>query len=147
MLFNDALKKIIESLPEDISIVSHDWYLYLICSAFEGVNIYDAKPQILYRQHANNLVGSNLGFLSRLNRLTSLYNGEFAKWNRLNKQSLDFFYNKLSEKNKTIINSFYECQNNSLVARIKGFRKSGVYRMSKVETLTFTMINMLGRLF
>lgn len=147
MLFNDVLKKTLELLPDDIPIVSHDWYLYLICSAFDGEILYDEKPQILYRQHANNLVGSNLSLLSKFNRLITLYNGEFAKWNAINKQSLDFYYNKLSDKSKTIIDNFYACQSKEMIARVKGFRKSGVYRMSKIESLTFSMINMLGRLF
>lgn len=147
MLFNDVLKKTLELLPEEIPIVSHDWYLYLICSAFDGVILYDRQPEILYRQHENNIVGSNLSLLAKFKRLLTLFNGDFAKWNYVNKQSLDFYYENISDKNKNIIDNFYACQSKNMITRIKGFQKSGVYRMSKIESLAFGIINILGKLF
>ena len=35
----------------------HDWWCYLVVSAF-GKVIYDSKPSLLYRQHRNNLIGA-----------------------------------------------------------------------------------------
>lgn len=42
-------------------IILHDWWCYLIVSAF-GEVIYDPKPTMLYRLHANNVAGHNFGF-------------------------------------------------------------------------------------
>lgn len=38
-------------------VLMHDWWFYLLVSAF-GTVIYDNKPSMLYRQHNNNVVGA-----------------------------------------------------------------------------------------
>lgn len=146
MLFNDALKKKVESLPEEITIVSHDWYLYIICSAFAGVNLYDQEPQILYRQHSNNIVGSNLGLLSKIQRFRLLFQGQFAEWNIINKKSLDFFYEELDPAQQETITRFYSCGSSRLLTRVRGLRSAKVYRQSGLETLFFGFINLFGKL-
>ncbi|MFC0138791.1 glycosyltransferase family 2 protein [Erwinia mallotivora] len=147
MLFSNALKKKIEKLPEGIPVVSHDWYLYLICSAFGGVNIYDPEPQILYRQHANNIVGSNLGLLSKVERLRRLYQGQFAEWNRINQMSLDFYYSELPHKNQRVLDHFYSCREKSAFTRIRCFHACRSYRQSVIETCFFYIMNAFGKLF
>ncbi|MCX0500956.1 glycosyltransferase family 2 protein [Erwinia billingiae] len=146
MLFNDALKMKVESLPEEIRIVSHDWYLYLICSAFAGVNVYDPEPQILYRQHSSNIVGSNLGLLSKIERFKRLFQGEFAEWNRINKKSLDFFFNELAPAQQETITRFYSCGSSHLLTRVSGLKSAKVYRQSGIETFFFRFINLFGKL-
>ncbi|MGE9549669.1 glycosyltransferase family 2 protein [Erwinia amylovora] len=146
MLFNDALKRKVESLPDNIEIVSHDWYLYVICSAFGGVNIYDVEPQILYRQHDSNIVGSNQGILSKIERIRRLYQGQFAEWNRLNGQSLYFFYPDIPPQQQVIIDSFNACKSTNFITRVKGFQSAKVYRQSKLETFYFGLINLFGKL-
>ena len=42
----------------------HDWWLYLVVSAF-GAVVYDAKPSLLYRQHASNVIGRGAGWWGR----------------------------------------------------------------------------------
>ena len=42
----------------------HDWWLYLVVSAFGNV-VYDEEPTLLYRQHAGNVVGHGAGWLGR----------------------------------------------------------------------------------
>lgn len=39
---------------------SHDWWMYLVVSAF-GTVIYDQEPRILYRMHAGNVFGIPIG--------------------------------------------------------------------------------------
>lgn len=43
--------------PEAQKIVAHDWWIYLCLNAF-GTLIYDEEPQILYRQHSSNSIGT-----------------------------------------------------------------------------------------
>ncbi|WP_215846281.1 hypothetical protein [Candidatus Pantoea bituminis] len=82
MVFNHHLKSIFENMPDDLKIVSHDWILYILCSALNGHVVYDEVPKILYRQHHNNLVGSNQGVMSKLNRLKKLFQGnsKYGPW-------------------------------------------------------------------
>jgi glycosyltransferase involved in cell wall biosynthesis len=42
----------------------HDWWLYLVVSAF-GTVVYDDQPVLLYRQHGGNVIGHGAGWLGR----------------------------------------------------------------------------------
>lgn len=42
----------------------HDWWLYLVVSAF-GTVVYDLQPSLLYRQHGGNVVGRGVGWWGR----------------------------------------------------------------------------------
>lgn len=45
-------------------VVFHDWWLYLVVSAF-GTVVYDVQPSLLYRQHGGNVIGRGAGWLGR----------------------------------------------------------------------------------
>lgn len=47
------------------SIRFHDWWMYLVVSAFGSV-IYDDTPTLLYRQHGGNQIGHGAGWFGRL---------------------------------------------------------------------------------
>ena len=42
----------------------HDWWLYLVVSAF-GTVVYDLQPSLLYRQHGGNVIGRGVGWWGR----------------------------------------------------------------------------------
>ena len=46
------------------NIVIHDWFIAIIAKYF-GVIGYIASPQMLYRQHENNLIGSDYSYYNR----------------------------------------------------------------------------------
>jgi hypothetical protein len=52
-----------EGLPT--CVLMHDWWMYLVTSCF-GEVVYDSEPLIQYRQHGNNMVGSNRGGISAI---------------------------------------------------------------------------------
>ncbi|WP_042859234.1 glycosyltransferase family 2 protein [Dickeya sp. NCPPB 3274] len=54
MLFNRALKQLMEPMPDDIRM--HDWWIAMI-AAHSGKIAYVDMPLIKYRQHGNNTVG------------------------------------------------------------------------------------------
>jgi glycosyltransferase involved in cell wall biosynthesis len=43
----------------------HDWWCYLVVSAF-GTVVYDSNPSLLYRQHRNNVIGATPSPVKRL---------------------------------------------------------------------------------
>ncbi len=49
-------------IPEGVRF--HDWWLYLVVSAF-GTVVVDNKPTLLYRQHGANLIGHGAGWWGR----------------------------------------------------------------------------------
>ena len=65
MVFNRAAKKILQEAAA-IDVVLHDWWVYQLVSAAGGMVHYDPRPMLKYRQHSDNLIGSNLGWRSAL---------------------------------------------------------------------------------
>lgn len=55
-VFNSTLKDLFLRTKDPSKIIMHDWWLYMIASAF-GEVIYDKESYILYRQHAHNQIG------------------------------------------------------------------------------------------
>jgi glycosyltransferase involved in cell wall biosynthesis len=60
MVFNAATKQLLESGRQD-DVASHDWWTYQVVTAVGGTAIYDKRPSLKYRQHANNVQGSMHG--------------------------------------------------------------------------------------
>lgn len=54
-------------------IVAHDWWAFLVITVF-GDLVYDQHETMLYRQHANNLIGMHPGIQSQMRRLKILTN-------------------------------------------------------------------------
>lgn len=52
------------------SVRFHDWWMYLVLSAF-GTVVYDDQPTLLYRQHGGNVIGHGVGWLGRQARMAS----------------------------------------------------------------------------
>lgn len=59
MIFNNALRDLYRRIPSE-NIWAHDYTLGVLANCF-GNMIYDENPQILYRQHGNNVFGSGKG--------------------------------------------------------------------------------------
>jgi len=59
---NQALLKVALPVPE--SAAMHDWWLAL-CASSAGELLYLNEPTVCYRQHANNAIGTRVGFKNR----------------------------------------------------------------------------------
>lgn len=145
MVFSRGVKEIFENINDQLNIISHDWLLYIAVTALNGVIIYDDKSYILYRQHTNNLVGSNKGFSSKLNRFKKIYSGEYKLWNKHNHEFLKMISDSIPAINAKTVSFYYE-RSTSPLARAINFLKSGVYRQAKYETFVFFLMAILGKL-
>ncbi|MGK3114167.1 glycosyltransferase family 2 protein [Candidatus Pantoea formicae] len=145
MVFNRDLKELFETLPTDLKIVSHDWILYIICSAMNGTVIYDKQPNILYRQHDQNLVGSNTGMMSKFTRFNRLFAGEFKSWSKMNCVALECIKEKMPIENKLDYERF-NALNSGLLNRVSNFIIGGFYRQSFIETCAFFIMNVFRKL-
>jgi rhamnosyltransferase len=65
------------------NVVMHDWLTYAICRSHKRKWVIDPIPSLMYRQHANNVIGANSGISAILNRLWKIndgwYRGEVLK--------------------------------------------------------------------
>lgn len=57
IVFNMQMAKLIQKADNAVNIIMHDFWIALICSVFDGQIIFDHQPQMVYRQHNNNVVG------------------------------------------------------------------------------------------
>lgn len=79
--------KLREEIQSSISpardVVMHDWLTYAICRAYKRKWVIDPVPSLMYRQHANNVIGANSGIKAIINRLHKIndgwYRGEVSK--------------------------------------------------------------------
>ncbi|WP_108462311.1 glycosyltransferase family 2 protein [Devosia naphthalenivorans] len=62
------------------SFVTHDWWAYMLTTGCGGKAVYDPEPNLLYRQHANNVLGKNSGLTANLRRIGGVVKGQFREW-------------------------------------------------------------------
>ncbi|HEX2530956.1 MAG TPA: glycosyltransferase family 2 protein, partial [Burkholderiaceae bacterium] len=109
-----------------------------------GQIFYDPYPSLRYRQHGGNLIGSNANVFARLARIRMLFEGRFRGWNDRNIQALKNLRPNLTPANRQILDTFITARNRSLLARLIGIRRSGVYRqttLGNLGLLTATLFN------
>lgn len=61
---NNQGLKLFQNKPLPRQVYFHDWWLYLVVSAF-GVILVDNQPTLLYRQHGKNTMGHDAGWVQR----------------------------------------------------------------------------------
>ncbi|MCL2337850.1 MAG: glycosyltransferase family 2 protein [Firmicutes bacterium] len=117
-VFNRALLDLLAVLPEADAIVMHDWWLYIVAAAF-GQVFYDQAPMILYRQHASNQIGMQIGVGALFSRIRRLLRPP-AKSSRLT-QAREFdriYYNRLTAGQAAYVAALIKCEGH-FMARLK----------------------------
>lgn len=135
MLFNRATKKLLRAAGIQ-GPAFYDWWMYQLVTAAGGVVRYDPEPVLKYRQHSNNLVGSNRGWNARLLRLRMMLDGEFSRWNDTNIAALQSVPDDLiTAQNRDVLRAFAKVRNASLPRRILYLFGSGVYRQTWLDNV------------
>lgn len=135
MVFNDAARQLLREAGEDIDVVTHDWWVYLVVSACGGRVFYDAHPSLRYRQHEGNLVGMNTGWRARLVRINMLWHGRFRDYNDRNIRALERLRHKITPENRKIFDQFSTLRKRGLFFRLIGLRQCGLYRQTALGNL------------
>jgi len=146
MILNRAGRNIINKTPIDVKIISHDWWIYIVITAIGGNIFYDPKPSINYRQHTNNIVGSNLGWLARFKRISGLLDGHFKMWIDSNIYALSKTGVNITPENEFILDNFNEARGSNLFKRLYIFRKIDMYRQTFFGTLGLYVAIILKKL-
>lgn len=128
------------------AVPSHDWWAYQIISGAGGRIIYDAQPQVLYRQHGGNLVGGNTGLQARSRRIVQLLKGEMAGWSAQNIAALRFAESLITPQNISRLNDFSRMRNSPALLRLAGLARSGLYRQTRPGTGALWLASAIGRL-
>lgn len=148
MIFKDKLKNEVVSFNID-NFSMHDTLLLKVASCFPKGIVYDSMESMLYRQHANNVVGSIVlkkDFL--VNKIFKfLKNKNFQKTRRFESaQELYDKYNKvLTTKEKENLLLFIKAKED-YIARVKLCCKSFLLGQTFKETFIFKCRLLLGML-
>ena len=146
MVFNASARSLLAAVG-DVDVVAHDWWAYQIVSAAGGSVRYDPQPSIKYRQHANNLVGSNNSMRARLARVRMLFADRFVKWNDLNLRALLMLRSRLDPINLDVLDQFILARKSpNPIVRLWHLHKSGVYRQTLLGNLGLVVATILRKI-
>jgi len=145
LVLNRKAREIICSqLPQKALL--HDWWCYLVVSAF-GKVIYDDRPSIKYRQHAANVTGgtSSLAEIFKRRFVRFLRHPPNAKF--LSDQAAEFhryFGDVLPPEQKRILERFLTVRGN-LWRRLSYNLTMDVWRQTSIDTAILRTLILIGR--
>jgi glycosyltransferase involved in cell wall biosynthesis len=146
MVFNKAAKRLLEVVGR-LDVVLHDWWMYQLVSAVGGAIRYDPQPALKYRQHLDNLIGSNLGWRARLVRIRMMLSGRFRDWNTMNVAALQRVpAHLIKPQNSVVLQLFAKARTASLLKRLYYLKQSGVYRQTLLDNIGLLAATVLKRI-
>jgi hypothetical protein len=141
---NDLARNLIlYRLPQSVAV--HDWWIYLVVSAF-GVTIYDQEPKILYRQHGSNAIGVK----------SSTYKNWAGRVKRFVKQDGRLYITKQAKEFDSAFGSLLDADKKRLLhrllhnkynflTRIRYAFSSDLYRQARIDTVILKFLIVLNR--
>ena len=135
MIFNRNAFDLICSSNINQKIIAHDWWCYQIISGAGGNVFYDKNIYLKYRQHNNNLIGSNISFKDKWLRFCKVANGNFKIQNDHNLKAIINNQNLLIERNQITLSNYIKARKSSFLKRIFYFAKSGIYRQTLIGNI------------
>lgn len=127
-------------------IAMHDWWLYLVISAF-GLVIFDESQKMKYRQHGNNVVGSFVGIKFWANRIWRQFGSNKKEIHNQLKELLHVYGSDMTHENQLLIKSFlHQTSTKNTLSRILYAANSTVYRQRTVDNILLRVLIVLGRI-
>lgn len=146
MVMNRAARNLLRDVTTGETIVSHDWWAYLVVAAAGGAVYYDAYPGLRYRQHGGNLAGSNLGLRAKLWRIRRLVAGHFRTWNETNLRVLRKHEARWTAEARHTLALFGAARDAWLPRRLWLLYRAGVYRQTFEGNLGLLIAALLRRI-
>ena len=146
MVLNRAAHRLLRAVEPDIAIVSHDWWIYQIVTGAGGIAYYDPKAALQYRQHGENIVGSNIGIAARITRLRAMMGGRVVSWNDVNEAALHRVRHLLTDDSLMALDRFSRARRAPSLLKVFHLLRAGVYRQNLIETLGLYVGALAGRI-
>ncbi len=135
MVFNQTTKEYLQKAGP-VNHPSHDWWLYQLVTGVGGVVFYDTNPQVLYRQHKDAKVGGNNSVISKIERISMVFKGQFRTWGDLNIAALYSIEQFLNNGSKETLELFSRMRDANLRDRLRLMEVAGLYRQSWRGTIS-----------
>ncbi|MFA7606858.1 MAG: glycosyltransferase [Rhodocyclaceae bacterium] len=130
MVFNEQARGLLAAAGARVEVPSHDWWLYLLVTGADGFVHYDPRSAVRYRQHGGNLVGGNVGWKARLQRLRLLMQGRFSRWNAMHCNVLEAHAGLLTPENRAVFLRFRQCRQAGMFRRLIDMGRIRLYRQT-----------------
>jgi hypothetical protein len=118
--------------------------MYQLVSGVNGTVVYDSHPCLLYRQHPQNEIGSNMGPLAKMQRAVAVLNGRYRRWNRGNLQLLSKEDIQLLPQHRQSVETFAAATTTRYFEALRLTRQSGVRRRRRSDTLSLYVAAFFG---
>ncbi len=146
MVFNEKMRQLLMQAGPDVKVASHDWWIYLMITAVGGKVIYDSVPTVSYRMHSRNVIGSNELAVAKMIRARMLWQGRYRSWTDMNVAALQRIENLMTDENRKTFELFRRSRKESLVPRVCGLIRSGIYRQSLLDDLGLLAAALAGKI-
>jgi hypothetical protein len=143
MMLNRAAAELIDACPVPDG-TWHDWWAYLVVSAHGGSVIGGNTPDILYRQHGDNLVGEPRGFWHRTAGAARRGRSPFMTvfWRHID--VLQAGPVPLPTDTRATLACIEKARRGGLTARFRALGIPGFTRQTRAENLLFRLWFLLG---
>jgi glycosyltransferase involved in cell wall biosynthesis len=138
VVMNQAAARLISEIPAP-EASTHDWWSYIVVSACGGKVVYDAVPSMLYRQHATNMIGSNMRTIGRA--VAALRRGPhiYMTMMRRHIDRLEEYRDRLDRQAVADLQLIRKGLAGGYADRISALRCPFFTRATKLETLLFRL--------
>jgi glycosyltransferase involved in cell wall biosynthesis len=140
MVFNEKARSLVMQAGPDVDAAVHDWWIYLMTTAVGGSVFYDPYPSVDYRIHARNLIGANNSRVRNVQRILNRFKG----WNDSNIRALERIEGSMLAENRKTFELFRRSRKQSLVPRLYGLLRSGVYRGAMLDNVGLALAALVG---
>jgi glycosyltransferase involved in cell wall biosynthesis len=145
MVLNAAARDLIRRAGV-LSVVSHDWWIYMLVTGAGGRVIFDDKPLIRYRQHDANIIGANNSLSGQFVRVKMLFRDRYKSWNDINEAALEHAISLLLPENRRCFELFRKARSGALVHRLWYLWKSGVFRQTLLGSAGLVFATITGKI-
>ena len=135
IVFNDAARRLLIAAGGTAKVPSHDWWTYLLTTGAGGEVHYDQIPQVQYRMHGENVIGTNAGLRNRVRRLYMLSRGPLPTLERDACRRAGAVPAAHDAENRALFDLFRASRQRGFFGRQIGFLNSGVYRQTFLDNL------------
>ena len=125
--------------------IMHDWWAYLVVSAFGDV-IYDDVPKVLYRQHTSNVMGAQVGVLRSFRKRISRFirRGNLLPI-RLQAEQFRLLYGSSLDRERRRVLDRFLAPRNSLWDRVRYALSTELWRQSRLDDVILRILLSAGR--
>lgn len=134
MALSAAALALLRRAGQPAGIAYHDWWIYLLITGAGGRVLYDDSPQILYRQHRGNQIGTKRPLARLQARLRRLRKGIYSQALRNNRAALAAQPDLLCAKAKSALSAYETARQQKGRSATALLRDAGIERQSPRDT-------------